>query len=535
MKKTTIFVALLLGLELSSLTVVPQALSKQFEIEGKILSSRLPDSTALVTVSYETADDDGQTQSVELTSGQFKDGEITLTGEVESSIDVTISVQLDEDQTLSTKALLNPGNEMIRFAVVDQGNNQLHQLVFVGSSRQVTNPANEFSISGTYDPSDGDRDSSIYVARVISDEFHRDGSLHPILFGTVQLENGKFLIESDVSEPKVARLEILEGTSIVWREFVVIEPNVELTFQPNSNIQGTFTVTSENGVGNHAKLLDSWRLGDKYVSTLRAVLAARKKPSAVNPNGSMSDEFNELARQWESVTDDNLRRLAWESQQPLDSLLALELAQKILRPGTLDREEVIDLYDKLAESLDQDVVSRRVIPARNRLAALSQKVDNRSHLVRGEKVPEFTLANLHGDAISLTDITATNDLVLIDFWAEWCGPCVAAFPKLKELHELYKDNGFEIVSISVDTSFDEWQEISQEFDLPWIDLGTQGDLMNPTAVSYGIFGLPTSFLVDEERRILHKNIEYDELTKLLAKRYSEEDKKINSKSELELQ
>ena len=522
MKKTIIFVALLLGL--SPLTIESQDISKQHTIEGKIVSLRLSDSTALVTVSYETVDDTGKTQSVELSSGQFKDGEIELKVEVESSIDVTISVQLDEDQTLSTKATLNPDSETVRFAVVDQGDNRLHQLVFVGTSRQVTNPSNQFSITGSYNPSNGDRENSYYLARLISDEFHKDGSPNAIQFGTVLLENGKFLVESDVSEPKVARLEIFERTSTVWREFVVIEPNIELTFQPNSKIQGTFTVTSENGVGKHAKLLDTWRLGDKYVSTLRALRAARQKPSAVNPNGSMSDEFNELARQWERINEDNLRALAWESLQPLDSLLGLELARKILRPGTLDSEEVIDLYDKLAESLDQDVVSRRVIPARDRLAAFLQKRANYEKLVEGEKVADITLANLDGDAISLSNILAANDLVLIDFWADWCAPCVAAFPKLKELHKLYNDIGFEIVSISVDTSFEEWQEISEKYELPWTDLGARQDLLGSTAVTYGIFGLPTTFLIDGERRILRKNIEHDELKELLAKRYSKDSK-----------
>lgn len=518
MKKLGVFVAFLFGLILSSLHSESQEVTKQYAIEGKILSSRLLDSTALVTVSYETADDTGKTQSVELTSGQFKDREIVFEGEVESSIDVTISVQLDEDQTLLTKATLIPGGETVRFAVVDQGDNQSHRLVFVGTSRQVTNPSNQFSITGSYIPNKEDREISYYLARLISDEFHKDGSLNPIQFGTVLLENGKFLIRSDVSEPKVATLEIFDGSRLDWTEYMVIEPNIELTYQPNSKVDGTFTVTSENGVGRHAKLLDSWRLGDEYISALRAVRIARNEPSAVNPNGSMSEEFMKAFRHWESIQEENLKALAWESQKPFDSLLGLELARKIL-PWSLDYEEVLKLYDRLAESLDQDVVSRRVIPARNRLAAHLEKLANHRRLVEGEKVSEFTLENLDGDETSLTDVTATNDLVLIDFWADWCGPCVAAFPKLKKLHALYKDFGFEIVSISVDTSFEDWQEISEEYELPWTDLGAREDLMCSTAVSYGIFGLPTTYLVDGEHRILHKNIDHDELSELLAKRY----------------
>ena len=131
---------------------------------------------------------------------------------------------------------------------------------------------------------------------------------------------------------------------------------------------------------------------------------------------------------------------------------------------------------------------------------------NDKQLVPGQRVPDFTLANRDGEQVNLSHVLGENDAVLIDFWASWCGPCIASFPILMELRAAYKHEGFEIVSISIDRTREDWLESSDEHELPWIDLGELESWHGEVATMYGVHFIPKSYLIDSESCIVHKDL-----------------------------
>ena len=147
-----------------------------------------------------------------------------------------------------------------------------------------------------------------------------------------------------------------------------------------------------------------------------------------------------------------------------------------------------------------------------------------------DKVPAFTLPKLDGKAVSLYDVLEENDYVVIDFWATACGPCIAKFPKWKKIYSTYNDLGIEIVSICTDRTHEDWEESSQEHELPWIDLGEIEEeyLGGPTSKVFRLRGLPRSYLVDSNGCILHTHIYPVELESFLKSEYAEELKAIDS-------
>ena len=116
------------------------------------------------------------------------------------------------------------------------------------------------------------------------------------------------------------------------------------------------------------------------------------------------------------------------------------------------------------------------------------------------KMPELSLMNLMGETKSLNKID--SKLQLLVFWATWCQPCLMEIPQLVNLHEKYKDQGFEVVSINVDDP--EGGIVGQIYSVYNINyevfLGSDA-----TMAKFGnVQALPTSFFIDKTGKILDK-------------------------------
>lgn len=146
---------------------------------------------------------------------------------------------------------------------------------------------------------------------------------------------------------------------------------------------------------------------------------------------------------------------------------------------------------------------------------------NDKQLIPGQKVGDFTLLDFNGEEVSLSDVLKENDTVLVDFWASWCAPCVASFPKFKELRDKYKHQGFEIVSISIDRTREDWEGGTEEHELPWINLGELESWHGEVAVMYGVRFIPKSYLIDKERCLVQKDLPSHLLEEVLADQYDE--------------
>ncbi len=115
-------------------------------------------------------------------------------------------------------------------------------------------------------------------------------------------------------------------------------------------------------------------------------------------------------------------------------------------------------------------------------------------------------------------------VVLVDFWATWCGPCRAEVPNVLKLYQAYHDKGFEVVGISLDEKPEDAQKYISQNSIPWVTLYNQDETErgweHPLATYYGITGIPRAILVDQAGNVVSmrargKNLEI-ELRKLLG-------------------
>lgn len=156
------------------------------------------------------------------------------------------------------------------------------------------------------------------------------------------------------------------------------------------------------------------------------------------------------------------------------------------------KEELNRVYNALDQYLKETTAGK----------SLRQYIDINKILEKGDQLVNLQGENLQGESKNLATIVKQHKYTVLDFWAAGCGPCRMQSKQYRELYKTYKEEGLEIVSFSLDQKREHWKKASEEDSISWVNISDLKGMKGMTPMTYGIRGIPNSFLINQEGKIV---------------------------------
>ena len=322
------------------------------------------------------------------------------------------------------------------------------------------------------------------------------------------IKNGSCSFAGNLAEPYKGVVRIDAGGKITDIAMIYFEPGTHI-------LKGKDSLHTARVMGStlNDEFKEFQKSTDRYLNQLVAIKIAAPQLAKEAGKEAEVKAMNEKYR----LLADTMKKLQLAFVKAhRKSFLSLDLLKPYAN-AIMDVVTIGPLFNSLSDEL-------KATPSGEVFAKALAKAET---VKIGNKAPIFTSYTPAGDSLRLQDIVGKSKLLLVDFWASWCGPCRAENPNVVKAYQLYHDKGFDIISVSLDEKAALWKAALSKENMPWYNASSLQGWNDPAALLYGVHGIPDNFLVGADGKIIARGLRGPALQEKLKEILDPSQKAVN--------
>lgn len=314
----------------------------------------------------------------------------------------------------------------------------------------------------------------VKIEKIINDEL--------IVVDSIQmgLDNKfeKFIV---INEPAFYRLNIFNKQYV---NIILNDTDISIVADGNKP-NGSSVITGSIDTDYITDLSNVNSAFQAEVQKLNESFMAARNSGDVSQVPILQNTYLEMKAANDELVKDKIRNM----ENSIAAILSLQF---------LSSDEEFEFFDEIATKFNNNV------PNSSYTKGIVAEVEKMRKLAIGSPAPEISLPDPDGNIITLSSFK--GKYVMVDFWAAWCRPCRQENPNVVRMYNTYNSKGFEVLGVSFDRKRDAWVKAIADDNLNWTQVSDLKYFQSAAAVTYNITGIPATYLIGPDGKIIAKGL-----------------------------
>jgi peroxiredoxin len=258
-------------------------------------------------------------------------------------------------------------------------------------------------------------------------------------------------------------------------------------------------------------------LDSLYNATIKGSKTHDEYKAFVDSNKPLSDKYQATYSEYRAASEAKDEAKMAELEKVIDGIQKemIDLQKNFVKehPASYVSPSLLSSlsYEMEATEIEAAISALdTAVAAIPQMKALKERVAVMKAVAVGQKAPDFTMNDVDGKPVTLSSKFGTK-LLLVDFWAAWCGPCRGENPNVVKVYNEFNKKGFDVFGVSLDQKKEDWVKAIADDKLTWTHVSDLQYWSNAAAKMYAVNSIPANFLLDETGTIIGKNLRGEDL------------------------